>query len=156
SNMNLRIEAWWVLCGTMALALALGEAAVLVLFGIYSVLAQKEFMTVTAGGEKAGGLSRWLLLLTPLQYWLIWWRRPAMVRLLSPVLTLPFVWRVAKISNAVLACTYGLSHAPALLMLDIPGYQGRDSTLLLYFLLVAQASDVLQWIWGKLLGRKPI
>jgi phosphatidate cytidylyltransferase len=41
-------------------------------------------------------------------------------------------------------------------MLDIPGYAGRDATLLFYFLLVVQSSDVMQYVWGKLLGRRPV
>ena len=42
-------------------------------------------------------------------------------------------------------------------MLDIPGYAGRNTTLLFYFLLVVQLSDVLTSMSGaQLLGRRPI
>jgi hypothetical protein len=41
-------------------------------------------------------------------------------------------------------------------MLQIPGYHGQDANLLLFLVLVDQASDVLQYIWGKALGRRPI
>ena len=41
-------------------------------------------------------------------------------------------------------------------MLNIPGYAGRNTTLLFYFLLVVQLSDVMQYVWGKLLGKRPI
>ena len=53
-----------------------------------------------------------------------------------------------------MVCVYCISHVPALLMLTIPGC---DLTLLIVFLiLVAEASDVLQYVWGKLLGRHKI
>jgi phosphatidate cytidylyltransferase len=51
---------------------------------------------------------------------------------------------------------YCLSHAPALLLLDIPGYEGREVLLLFYLLFVVQISDVMQYVFGKLLGRTKI
>jgi len=53
-------------------------------------------------------------------------------------------------------CVYCISHVPALLTLDIPGYQGRAALLMAFLLLVAQSSDVLQYVWGKLCGRRRI
>jgi phosphatidate cytidylyltransferase len=53
-------------------------------------------------------------------------------------------------------CVYCVSHAPALLTLEIPGFEGQNGKLLFYFVLVVQASDVLQYIWGKLLGKHKI
>ena len=49
-------------------------------------------------------------------------------------------------------CVYCVNHAPALLTLEIPGFEEHNGKLLFYFVLVVQASDVLQYIWGKLLG----
>jgi phosphatidate cytidylyltransferase len=51
---------------------------------------------------------------------------------------------------------YCLSHAPALLLLGIPGYEGREVLLLFYLLFVVQISDVMQYVFGKLLGRTRI
>jgi phosphatidate cytidylyltransferase len=53
-------------------------------------------------------------------------------------------------------CVYALSHVPALLMLDIAGYEGRNAMLVLFLVLVDQISDVLQYVWGKLFGRRKI
>jgi phosphatidate cytidylyltransferase len=53
-------------------------------------------------------------------------------------------------------CVWCISHVPALLALEIPGYEGRDAYLLVFFILVVQASDVLQYLWGKFAGRRPI
>ena len=53
-------------------------------------------------------------------------------------------------------CVYCLSHVPALLTLHIPGYRGRSALLVVFLILIAQASDVLQYIWGKLLGKHKI
>jgi phosphatidate cytidylyltransferase len=49
-----------------------------------------------------------------------------------------------------------VSHVPALLTLPIPGYTGRNLLLIFFLVLVVQSSDVLQYVWGKLLGRHKI
>ena len=45
---------------------------------------------------------------------------------------------------------------PALLTLSIPGYEGRNLLLIAFLVLVVQSSDVMQYVWGKLLGRRKI
>ena len=47
---------------------------------------------------------------------------------------------------------YCISHVPALLTLNIPGYEGRHLLLIAFLVLVVQGSDVLQYIWGKLMA----
>jgi phosphatidate cytidylyltransferase len=51
---------------------------------------------------------------------------------------------------------YCISHVPALLLLDIPGYADQNALLLFYMLLVLQMSDVLQYVFGRALGRRKI
>jgi phosphatidate cytidylyltransferase len=53
-------------------------------------------------------------------------------------------------------CVYCVSYAPALLTLEIPGYEDGSAKLLLYLIIVVQGSDVLQYIFGKLFGRHRI
>jgi phosphatidate cytidylyltransferase len=55
-----------------------------------------------------------------------------------------------------MVCVYCVSHAPALLVLDIPGYREQNAKLLFFLVLVVQISDVLQYVWGKTLGRHKI
>jgi len=109
-------------------------------------------------------------IITPLQYYLIaidWYGFfailiPAFAFVFIPARialageTEHFLERAAKIQFGLMICAYCLSHAPALLILKIPNYEGHDATLLLYFVLVDQMSDVLQYVWGKLLGRHKI
>jgi phosphatidate cytidylyltransferase len=42
------------------------------------------------------------------------------------------------------------------LTLPIPGFAAKKLLLVAFFVLVVQASDVLQYVWGKLLGRHRI
>lgn len=50
-------------------------------------------------------------------------------------------------------CVLCVAFIPALLLLEIPDYAGRNALLLAYLVLVTQSSDVLQYIWGKLIGK---
>lgn len=56
----------------------------------------------------------------------------------------------------MLVAVFCLSHVPALLMLDIQGYEGENVKLLLFLIVVTQLSDVLQYVFGKLFGKHPI
>lgn len=171
ANMNARIKAWWVMCGVFAAANAGGFMATVFLFGILSFLALREFVTLTPtrrGDHKA--LLFVFFLVTPLQYWLVATKWYGMFTLLVPVyafLFIPtvnalqgdarsFLERTAKLQWASMVCVYCLSHAPALLMLEIPGYEGENAKLLLFLVIVVQLSDVLQYVWGKTTGKRKI
>jgi len=108
--------------------------------------------------------------LIPGQYWLIGIHWYALFAVFIPVyafLMLPalsalaedpenFLERTAKIQWGIMVSIYCVSHAPALLLLDIPGYEGQNALLLFYLVLVVQLSDVLQYVFGKLFGRTKI
>lgn len=59
----------------------------------------------------------------------------------------------ALIFRGLTLCVLGVSFAPALLALELPGYAGRGGFLLMFLLLVSQLGDVFQYVWGKLFGR---
>ncbi len=171
ANMNARIKAWWVMCGVFATASVAGYLATVLLFAVLSFLALREFVTLTPtrrGDHKA--LLFVFFLVTPLQYWLVATKWYGMFTLLVPVyafLFIPtvnalqgdargFLERTAKLQWASMVCVYCLSHAPALLMLEIPGYEGENTKLLLFLVIVVQLSDVLQYVWGKTTGKRKI
>lgn len=75
-----------------------------------------------------------------------------------------FLERSAKIQAGLLICVYALSHAPALLYLDVLTQTGDEMTrwngslpgLLFYFVLITQLGDTFQFLSSKLLGRHVI
>jgi phosphatidate cytidylyltransferase len=170
-NLNARIRAWWIMVGIFALALATGGIGSIVLFGLTSFLALREFITLTptrAGDHRS--LFWVFFVVTPLQYVLVaqqWYGLfsimiPVYAFLLIPVRSAAagdcerFLERTAKIQWGLMICVYCVSHAPALLTLKIPGYEGQNAKLLFFLVLVVQISDVLQYVWGKILGRRKI
>ncbi len=170
-NLNARIRAWWVMAAVIAACFLLGNIATVVLFAIASAFALREFVTLTPTrrGDHLPLVVCFYILL-PVQYWLIsddWYNLfaiflPVYGFLLLPVLTAvsgdteSFLERVTKIQWGLMITVYCISYAPALLLLDVPGYKGQDLLLLIYLLLVVQISDVLQYVFGKLLGKRKI
>ena len=171
-NLNSRIKAWWVLVLAIGIAFALGKAGVIVLFAFASFTALREFVTLMPtrrGDHLALGAAFFVVL--PLQYYLIWieWYGlysifiPVYAFLLLPIVavlrgdTTNFMLRVAEVQWGLMICVFCISHVPALLTLPmIPGHEGREVLLIAFLVLVVQSSDVLQYVWGKLLGRHKI
>lgn len=170
-NLNSRINAWWVMVGAIGLAFAFGKAGVIVLFAFASFTALREFVTLLPtrrGDHTALGAAFFVVL--PLQYYLVaieWYGLyaifiPVYAFLLMPIVaalrgdTTNFMVRVAEVQWALMICVFCISHVPALLTLPIPGYEGRQILLIAFLVLVVQSSDVLQYVWGKLLGRHKI
>lgn len=171
-NLTARINSWWIMIAAAGAALAFGRTGVILLFGFASFAALREFITLTytrRGDHDALALCFFVVL--PAQYWLVWtdWYGlysvfiPVYVFLILPIASattqdsIRFLERTAKVQWGVMICVFCISHVPALLNLDIPGYDKERLPLLIVFLvLVVQGSDVLQYIWGKLLGRHKV
>ena len=170
-NLNQRINAWWGLAGGLVAGIALGPIASILIFAFGSFFALREFITLTP--TKASDHTPLFLaffVAIPVQYTLLAVQWYGLFAVFIPVYmffilaiasalsqdTDDFLGRNAKIHWAMTVCVYGLSHAPALLLLHIPGYEGRNALLLFYFLFVVQVSDVLQYVCGKLFGKRKL
>ncbi|MBP6809062.1 MAG: phosphatidate cytidylyltransferase [Chromatiaceae bacterium] len=171
ANLNARVRAWWVMTAVFAAALATGGIGSVILFGLTSFIALREFITLTPTRRADHRTLFWaFFVFVPVQYWLVatqWYGLfvifiPVYAFLFVPVRSVlagdteDFLARTAKIQWGLMVAVYCVSHAPALLMLDIPGYAGENAKLLLYLIVVVQLSDVLQYVFGKTLGRHKI
>src|SRR5580704_6659088 len=170
-NLNARIRAWWKMCLIFGFSLLVGPIGSLILFGIISFLAMREYMTLVPTRRGDHRTLFWsFFVIMPLQYYLIGVQWYGLFAVMIPVLacvyippsiaiagdTEHFLERASKVQFGIMVCVYSLSHAPALLLLKIPGFEGHDARLLLYLVIVDQMSDVLQYVWGKLVGRRKI
>jgi len=170
-NLNERIRAWWVMAVLLAIAFIGGRTGVILLFGFCSFAALREFLTLT----NARRADHWSLvaaffIVLPYQYYLVWtdWYGmysifvPVYVFLLLPIVsalrgeTEGYLVRIAEVQWALMICIFCASFVPALLNLDIPGFEGRNVMLIAFLIVVVQLSDVLQYVWGKLIGKRKI
>jgi phosphatidate cytidylyltransferase len=170
-NLNARVKAWWVMAAVIGGAAWLGDVAIVALFALVSFFALREFLTLTPtrrGDHLALAFAFFVVL--PIQYYLVaieWYGFfaifiPVYVFLLLPILsalgsdTTRFLARTAEMQWGLMIAVYCISYVPALLSLEIPGYEGRNVLLAFYLLIVVQASDVLQYVWGKLFGKRKV
>ena len=171
ANVNARIRAWWVMAALFVAATAIGRAGSIVLFSITSFLALREFVTLapTRAGDHRALFSAFFVV-TPLQYALIWIGSYGLFTVLIPIYAAMFVAirtaltgdterfleRTATNQWGLMICVYFVSYVPALTLLRIPGYEGQNAKLMFFLVLIVELSDVLQYVWGKTMGRRAI
>lgn len=179
---NERVRAWWMMAAILMAGFLLRYHATVFLFFLISFWALREFITMTPTRRSDHRTLFWVFfVITPAHYLLVglgetWY---GLYSIMIPVfgwLILPsriafsgdskrFLERSAKILAGLIICVYSLSYAPALLDLslytrDASGalqlWEGSKPGLLFYFVLLVQLSDLLQYAWGKLIGRHVI
>ena len=170
-NLNIRIQAWWVMTVTIGLALLGGRIGVIVLFAFVSFTALREFLTLapTRRGDHQALVMAFFVAL-PFQYFLIgveWYGMysvfiPAYAFLFLPILsavksdTRNFMERTGTIQWALMVTVYCISHLPALLNLSIPGYSGRNAFLIVFLVLIVQSGDILHHVCSRYYGKHQI
>ncbi|WP_109859286.1 phosphatidate cytidylyltransferase [Aggregatibacter segnis] len=170
-NLNARINAWWVMILIIFAAAALGFYGVIGLFFVISFMALREFLSllyIRRGDHLA--LAACFYVILPLQYFLVaidWFSMftifiPVYGFLFLPILsallgdTAHFLDRSTKVQWALMISVFCISHIPAILTLDIEGFEDKKLLLMIFLILVVQSSDVLQYVWGKLFGKHKI
>lgn len=170
-NLNARIVAWWGMVALLAIAFLAGRAGVVLLFAFASFAALREFFTLTTrrtADHWAIAIAFFVVL--PAQYYLVWIDWYGLYSIFIPVyafLLLPVVAvlqgdtrnvfvRISETQWALMICVYCASYVPALLYLRIDGYEGRNVLLIAFLIVVVQLSDVLQYTWGKIMGRRAV
>lgn len=150
SSCRSRINAWWLLFGSLICALLQGTVFTTLFFGVVSFWALREYVTITptrlADHQMLVGV---FFVLTPLQFFLVgvssdWFTRffryepyfffsvmiPSLAFLILPACvafsddTKYFLERIAKLQVGLLICVYSLSFVPALLTMELPEVPG--------------------------------
>jgi phosphatidate cytidylyltransferase len=165
------LRALWI--GTLLFwsAWISGPVGSTLFFGLFSFLALREFITLqhTRRSDHRTLILAFFVVL-PLQYLIVGTRHfdlftvfiPVYVFFAVPVVSAlagdpeRFLERNAKIQWGIVVCVYGLSHVPALLLLEFPKYEGRGAFLLLFLVVVAAAAQVVQELASRWLRRRPV
>lgn len=170
-NLNERVKSWWVMTGVFVAALASGKGGSVLIFAFMSFLALREYITVTPTRlADHRTLFAMFFIVLPYQYWLVytsWYGMfaimvPVYAFILIPVMsvlrgdTREFLERSARNQWGLLVCVFFISHIPMLLNLHVPQLKHGNAGLILFLVVVSQGSDVLQYCWGKMIGKRPI
>ncbi|MDO9259082.1 MAG: phosphatidate cytidylyltransferase, partial [Polaromonas sp.] len=132
----------WIMCTVFWIGWALGETVATLLFALVAFFALREFITLspTRRGDHRSLVLAFFVVL-PLQYWLVGAEYfnlftvfiPVYVFLAIPVVSAlandpqRFLERNAKLQWGIMVCIYGMSHVPALLLLDFPDYDNKSA-----------------------------
>jgi phosphatidate cytidylyltransferase len=165
------LRAVWAAAVLFWVAWASGPVGSMLLFGFVSFFALREFVTLTHT-RRADHRSLLLafFIVLPTQYVLVGTRQfnaftvfiPVYVFFAIPVISalandpFRFLERTAKIQWGVTVCVYGMSHAPALLLLDLPGFRDRGAFLVLWLVAVVAAAQLAQEAASRRLRRRPV
>ncbi len=149
----------WLMALVFWVGWAAGDGVATVLFGLVSFLILREFISLspTRRGDHRSLLLAFFVVL-PLQYVLAWTRQFDLFTVFIPVYvflaitavsalagdTERFLERNAKLQWGIMVCVYGMSHVPALLMLDFPGFTGKTAFLVFFLVLVVQTCMLVQ------------
>jgi len=166
-----RVQSWWGMVAFIGGALLLGKPGVMVLFGFASFAALREFLTLTTKAQ-ADHLSLALafFVVLPLQYVFMGLGWTGLFTVFIPVyafLFLPmvsalrgdpqrFLVRVAETQWALMIAVFSVSHVPALMSLEIAGYGDRSVLLIAFLVMVVQCADLLDFFFGRRIGRTRI
>lgn len=163
-NMNTRIDAWWILAALVLIAAWFGTAGIAVLFAAASVQGMREY--VAPGRPRSRVVWGGMIAVVGLQYILALSDTPTAFMLLVPLgviairglsaLGIASASHSTDVPAALLLCVYCVAHVPAIAALDISNPAGSGIGPALFLVIVVQASDVMQYIAGKLAGRHPI
>lgn len=181
-SFNKRVTSWLTIYLMLVVTLSLNSTVItIVLFGLVSFWALREFITMTPTRRGDHRTLFWVLFgFTPLQYVLVGLELYDFYTIVIPVyasLFIPariaftsdhkrFLERTAKIHFGLLICVYALSHAAALLTLELETldtdtgskvpWSGAPAGLLFFFFVMVQVSDMLHFVWDRLFGRHVI
>ena len=165
------IKTSWVMATGVWIGWALGDTVATVLFAIVGFFALREFITLspTRRGDHRSLVLAFFVVL-PLQFTIVGSRMFDLFTVFIPVyvfLALPvvsalandperFLERNAKLQWGIMVCVYGMSHVPALLLLDFPGYREKGAFLVFFLVFVVQTCMLVQHLVGRRVPHKPV
>lgn len=165
------LKTSWFMVTIFWVGWALGDTVATVLFALVAFFALREFITLspTRRGDHRSLVLAFFVVL-PLQFVIVGLRKFDLFTVFIPVyvfLALPavsalandpqrFLERNAKLQWGIMVCVYGMSHVPALLLLDFPGYQGKGAFLVFFLVVVVQASVIAQHLLGQRFPHRPV
>lgn len=166
AELTARVRSWWIMVAVFGIAIAIDRRLSIVFFASISFLALKEYLSLIPTRRADRRVLFWVYLSIPFQYYWVYERWYGMFIVFIPVWvtilvsarmvtigeTRDFLKAVATLQWGLMLMVFSISHQAYLLVLPPLGGAG----LVLYLVLLTQANDVAQYLWGKSLGRHKV
>ena len=170
-NLEGVLRTSWIMMAVFWIGWMAGEWVAIGLFGLVSFFALREFLTLspTRRGDHRSLILAFFIVL-PVQYGLVGTEHfdlftvfiPVYVFLAIPVVSAlandptRFLERNAKLQWGIMVCIYGMSHVPALLLLDFPGYDNKSAFLVFFLVIVVQVCVLVQHLASRYFKSAPV
>jgi len=166
-----RIKSWWYIVGFFIVGAMLNTTVAMFFFGILSYLALKEYFTLIPTRRTDRRVLFYAYLAIIPQFWfagiewygmfIIW--IPVFLFLLLPFRqiligdTKGFLENTARVQWGLMMFVFGLSHLAYMITLDpVSANSVGGKELVLYLVLLTELNDILQYLWGKSIGKRKI
>ena len=166
-----RMNSWWIIIGFFIVGAMLHTTAAMFFFGFLSYLALKEYFTLIPSRQTDRSVMFYAYLSIIPQYYfagigwygmfIIW--IPVFLFLFLPFRqiltgeTKGFLENTSRVQWGLMMFVFGLSHLAYMITLKpLPGSTVGGTELVLYLVLLTELNDILQYIWGKSIGRRKI
>lgn len=166
-----RTKSWWIMFAVFVVAIFVHKTIAIIAIAFLSFVALREMLSkldFRFSDRRAMFLA---YLVIPVQFYCVYISYYRLFIVLIPVIMfmiLPFrnvltgdtkgiTQSSAKLQWSLMLTVFSLSHIAYLLAIEIPeGFAAGNEAYVLYLLFLTQFNDVLQFIWGKLLGKRKI
>ena len=169
-EVEMRIRSWWVMFIIFTFALLIHSTISLIFMALLCFLALKEYFSLIPFNRSHRLVLFWAYMTIPIQFLLIylgWYGMfivfiPVYMFLLIPIQaiivgeTKNFLRSNATVQWGVMLMVVGLSQLAFLLVLPGQEESFAGAGLVLFVVVLTQANDVAQFLWGKMLGKKKI
>ena len=171
SELSARTRSWWIMAGMFIGAVFISYNISYFFLAFLSFIAFRELYSVLGFREADRGALFWGILAIPIQYYLAYLAWYGAFIIFIPVvmfLVLPLrlvlkgdthgiTKSMALLQWILMLSVFGISHLAYLLSLpELPGFNAGGRGLLLFLVFLTEINDIMQFIWGKLLGRHKI
>jgi phosphatidate cytidylyltransferase len=166
-----RTKSWWIMASIFIGATIINKEIAFIAIGMLSFVAFRELYSVLNFRDADRRAIFWAFLSIPIQYYLAyihWYGAyiifiPVVMFLFLPMRlvlkgnTTGIIRSMSILQWSLMLTVFGISHMAYLLSLkEINGFESGGRGLLLFLVFLTEINDVMQFTWGKLLGKHKI
>jgi phosphatidate cytidylyltransferase len=170
-ELKTRTKSWWIMASIFIGATIFNTNISYVAIGMLSFIAFRELYSILGFRESDRRAIFWAFIAIPIQYYLAyigWYGAyiifiPIVMFLFLPLRlvlkgdTTGIVKSMSSLQWVLMLTVFGISHMAYLLSLpEIPGFSSGGRGLLLFLVFLTEINDIMQFTWGKLLGKHKI
>lgn len=171
TELKSRTKSWWIMAIIFIGATLINTKISYIAIGLLSFVAFRELYSVMGFRKSDRRAIFWAFLAIPVQYYLAyigWYGAfiifiPVVMFLFLPLRivlkgdTSGIIKSVSILQWILMLTVFGISHMAYLLSLpEIEGFASGGRGLLLFLVFLTEINDVMQFMWGKLLGKHKI